>query len=272
MNSSCARSVAALAALLCSAAPSAAVGQQVGARADARPDIIRAALRMDFVSRNYELDNEEGTISFDAPMYPGIRLGLEAFPIATFAPDSAAAGLGVQVEFGKHDVSTVTDIVEPGQDPITLDIPTRHDTSWFALLYEWNAAPGLLVIPHIGWRAVEYALAYNPLYQNTFYQGVEIGAGARYELVDGFSLAGAVGVRPAVSLGSTATVWGASASAFGFSVDAGGRYRSRTGLFADAGIRYESYATDYEPGPDDTTRTTASDSFFSLLLSVGFAY
>lgn len=272
MTSSCARIAQAVVALLCCLAPSIASAQSSDSPANARPDIIRAALRMDFVSRNYELDNEEGTISFDAPMYPGIRLGLEAFPVAAFAPDSAAAGLGVQLEFGKHNVSTVTDIVEPGQDPVTLDIPTRHDTSWFALVYEWNATPKLYVIPHVGWRAVEYALAYNPLYQNTFYQGVEIGAGARYELVDGFSLTGAIGVRPAVSLGSTATVWGASASAFGFNIDAGGRYRSRTGLFADAGIRYESYSTDYEPGPEDTTRTTASDSFFSLMLSVGFAY
>jgi hypothetical protein len=205
-------------------------------------------------------------------MYPGARLAVDLFPVAVFARDSPAAGFGVQFEFGKHNVSTVTDIVEPGQDPIALDIPTRHDTSWYALFYEWTATPKIVIIPHVGWRTLEYALSYNPLYQNTFYQGVEIGAGLRYRVADGLDLTATLGIRPAVSLGSTATVWGESASAFGINVDAGIRYRTPFGLFFDGGLRYENYSTDYKPGPEDLTRTTASDGFFSILLAFGYAY
>ena len=47
---------------------------------------------------------------------------------------------------------------------------------------------------------------------------------------------------------------------------------AQIGLLADAGVRYEAYNTRYVPGDSGIPATTSRDSFFSLLLSIGYAY
>jgi hypothetical protein len=252
---------------------SAQPGLQDGPRAGRPPaDRIRTSLRLDLVTRKFELSNTDGTISNEAPFYPGARIGIELFPVAIFARESAAAGLGIQVEFGKHDVSTVTDIQTGDQEFATVDVPTRHDTTWFALVYEIAASRTVTVIPVVGWRVHEYALGYNPLFGNTFYRGVDVGAGIRYQAHPLVAVQAAFGLRPGTSLGSTAQAWGDSASAFGFGIDGGIRVRAPFGLLADAGVRYEAYSTRYEPGDSGIPATSSRDSFLSLLFSIGYAY
>lgn len=246
---------------------------QDGMRTERPPaDRIRTSLRLDMVTRKFELSNSDGTIANDAPFYPGARVGIELFPVAIFARDSAAAGLGIQVEFGKHDVSTVTDIQTGVEEFTTIDVPTRHDTTWFGLVYEIAASNTVTIIPVVGWRVHEYALGYNPLFGNTFYRGVDFGAGIRYQAHSLVALQAAFGLRPGTSLGSTAQAWGDSASAFGFGIDGGIRVRAPFGLLADAGVRYEAYNTRYEPGDSGIPATTSRDSFLSLLISIGYAY
>jgi len=235
-------------------------------------DRVRTSLRLDMVTRKFELSNNDGTIANDAPFYPGARIGLELFPVAIFARDSVAAGLGIQVEFGKHDVSTVTDIETGPDDFTTVKVPTRHDTTWLSLVYELAVSNRVTIIPVVGWRVHEYALGYNPLYGNTFYRGIDFGAGVRFQAHPLVALQAAVGLRPGTSLGSTAQAWGDSASAFGFGIDSGVRVRAPFGLLADAGIRYEAYNTRYVPGDSGIPATTSRDSFFSILLSIGYAY
>jgi hypothetical protein len=235
-------------------------------------DRIRTSLRLDMVTRKFELSNNDGTIANDAPFYPGARIGLELFPVAIFARDSVVAGLGIQIEFGKHNVSTVTDIETGPDDFTTVKVPTRHDTTWFALIYELAVSNRVTIIPVVGWRVHEYALGYNPLFGNTFYRGIDVGAGFRFQTHPLVALQAGFGLRPGTSLGSTAQAWGDSASAFGFGIDGSVRVRAPFGLLADAGVRYEAYNTRYVPGDSGIPATTSRDSFFSLLFSIGYAY
>lgn len=256
------------------AAPAHAQSRVASAAATERPpaDRVRTSLRLDMVTRKFELSNNDGTIANDAPFYPGARIGLELFPVAIFARDSVVAGLGIQIEFGKHNVSTVTDIETSPNDFTTVKVPTRHDTTWFGLVYELAVSNRFTVIPVVGWRVHEYALGYNPLFGNTFYRGIDVGAGVRFQTHPLVALQAAFGLRPGTSLGSTAEAWGESASALGFGIESSVRVRAPFGLLADAGLRYEAYNTRYVPGDSGIPATTSRDSFFSLLFSIGYAY
>jgi hypothetical protein len=239
-------------------------------RGPATRDRIRTEVRFGFVSRNYALTNSDGTINLDAPFYPGARLALQLFPAAVFTEDHPMAAFGVEVEFGKHQLQTVTDIEQP-DGLLTLQVPTRHDTTYAGIRYEARATDRIEVIPTLGWRVVEYALGFNPLLSNTFYRSFELGVGGRYLLNDAWSAQAQFALRPGVSLGSTAQAWGDDATALGWHFDSSVRWRSTFGLYADAGLRFERYTTRYEPGRSGIPPTTATDGFFAVLFALGYA-
>lgn len=250
--------------------------QAVGAEA-ADPDaerhhVIRADLGVEVVNRTFEL-NGPSEVLFDAPFYPGLRIDLALFPVAIAAPHSPAAGLGLRFETSKHVLNTVA-AYEVDGEVYDFDVPTRHDLTHIELLYEWQVADSVTITPAIAWHTLEFSLGYNPLYRNSFYRGVEVSARLDYELaLKGLSLGGGLGVRPGVDLGSTVEPYGSTASSFGLAVVGGLRYLSRLGLFGEASVTYERYATTYRPdrneGRDDSK---ATDAFTGFLFALGFAY
>jgi len=247
------------------------VEERSAASADASTsaaDRIRVSLQPGATRRAFELSQGDETITFDAPYYGGITLSIEAYPVAIFARDSVAAGLGLVLETSKHDVSTVTDISTASGDR-SLTVPTRHDESYYGLRFEWAASPKVLLVPTFGWRIVEYALGNNPLYSNSFYQSPEIGIGAWWTPSQ-LRVGGAFALRPAVSLGSTVEPWGEEASSFGMSFEADVTWRFDFGLFVGGGLEWARYTTAYsspsQPSAD------ATDSLQSFVLTAGYAY
>lgn len=276
MNSS-APSVVLLAILVAGALPASAQTLRASADeggADGAPvhHIVRADLAFDLANRTFELDGPSEVL-FDAPFYPGLRIGLEVFPVAIALERHPAAGLGLRVETTKHTLNTVA-AYEVDGEVYDFDVPTRHDTSHFGLLYEWRAMDSLVLTPEIAWHTVEFGLGYNPLYRNSFYRGVEIGLGVDYELaVRGLSLGVDVDVRPGVDLGSTIEPYGSTASSFGFAVGGGLRYVSALGLYADASVHFDRYSTTYRPDRNENRDDSKStDSFRGFVFAIGFAY
>lgn len=233
-------------------------------------DRVRLMLEVSSVRRNLAIDRPENDLDFEAPYYPGMAVLLQAFPVAFFDRDSALAPLGFSLRFGKHAVTTVTDLEVDGE-LIEFDVPTRHDVSDYGLFYEAAIGDRLRLTPKLGWRVVEYALGNNPIYQSSFYRSVDIDLHldvlATRQLAVGFGFA----VRPAVDLGSTASVYGDDASSFGFGVDLGATWVFDVGVRVGVAARLDRYATTYrtDTAPADTE---ATDTFQSFLLSVGYGY
>jgi len=230
---------------------------------------VRVALRTQLVSRDLSIKQPEGTVTFEAPFYPGLTVQIAAFPIAFFGRSSPASALGLAVEFGKHSVNTVTELVV---DEVNYDysIPTRHDTTFFSLFYEGSVSDNFTLIPSVGWRVVTYALGNNPLYSSSFYRGLDIELAGRYQLSEPASLLAGVALRPAVSVGSTGEAYGDESSTFGFGLRGEFRYALPFGLFADAGLHFNRYTTTYKGNVAGDTE--ANDSFLSFIFAVGYAY
>lgn len=233
-------------------------------------DRARLLLEVSSVRRNLSIDRPENDLDFEAPYYPGVALVVQLFPVALFAREHALAPLGVSLRFGKHAVTTVTDLEIDGE-LVEFDVPTRHDVTDYALFYEATLTDRLRLTPTIGWRVIEYALGNNPIYQSSFYRSVDIDLQldvlATRQLAVGLGFA----VRPAVDLGSTAQVYGDEASAFGFGVDVGATWVFDMGLRIGVAARLDRYATTYrsDAAPADTE---ATDTFQSFLLSFGYGY
>ncbi len=233
-------------------------------------DRVRLVLQVASVRRNLTIDRPENDLDFEAPYYPGMAIVLQAFPVAFFDLDHVLAPLGISLRFGKHAVSTVTDLEVDG-DLVEFDVPTRHDVTDYALFYEAPIGDRLRLTPSLGWRVVEYALGNNPIYQSSFYRSVDIDLQldvlATQQLAVGLGFA----VRPAVDLGSTASVYGDDASSFGFGVDLGATWVFDVGVRLGVEARLDRYATTYrtDTAPADTE---ATDTFQSFLLSVGYGY
>lgn len=234
-------------------------------------DRIRFSVSTPLVSRRLELNLANGRVDFDAPYYPGLTMGLTVFPAALFwRRDSIVSGLGVILEFGKHRVRTVTEI-RNGSNVQDVEIPTRHDTSYYALTWEIPVGESLTLAPAVGWRAFEYALGNNPLYGSSFYQGVDLKLGGRLKVGgDAWAILGAVHLRPGIDVGSTGDPYGELTGGFGWAIDAGARYRAPFGLFVDAGFRFDRYTTTFTAS--GVGRTEAIDTLQSFVLSAGYAY
>lgn len=258
--------------LLCAASVGAQTVQAPAEPPPPRHHIVRADIALEMVNRTFELEGPSEVL-FDAPYYPGLRIGLSLFPVALANDTSPAAGLGFRFETSKHTVNTVA-AYEIGDETYDFDVPTRHDVTHLELMFEWRAARNLVVTPAIAWHTVEFALGYNPLYRDSFYRGIEVGAGADYELkVEGLSLGARVAVRPSVDLGSTVEPYGTTASSFGIAVSGGMRYVSRLGLFAEAEVSFDRYATTYRPDRnEDRDDSTATDRFRGFVFALGYAY
>lgn len=239
--------------------------QQATARATASDDAdrVRVNVGLELVTRSYDVRGE-ADVSFDAPYYPGLALELVAFPAAWFARDSRAAPLFVRFNAAKHATTTLTAIT----DEDDLEIPTRHDMTSFGLGYEFTIQRARLA-PYLAWRATEFTLAYNPVYASSFYQGVEAGADAWVDL-SSVSLGVGLGVRPRVSLGTTAREFGDDARALGVRASARVAHRTRFGLVLSAEARVERLGTRYtrrgEGGSND-----AVDLFQTFVLAAGYA-
>lgn len=228
---------------------------------------VRIVAGMQYVTRTLDIDYGDGSVAFTAPFYPGLEVGLELFPVAFFARDSAAAGLSLGFDTAKHRLNTLSDITVGGET-VTIDIPTRHDATSWHLRYHWTNKRFSLV-PSVSWRTIAYSLGRNSLLQNSFYRGVEVGVGARYELARGLDAGVSVAMRPATSLGSTTAPFGDSGSAFGLAAGLDGAYRAPFGLVAGAGLRYLRYSTRWKI--DGTESATGTDGFLSFVVSLGYS-
>ncbi|MCB9507113.1 MAG: outer membrane beta-barrel protein [Myxococcales bacterium] len=244
-----------------------------GAAADEQPrDRVRAELALDATGRTFELRGPSEVL-FDAPFYPGLSVGLVVFPVALFARDHVASGLGVELRTTKHTLNTVA-AVEVEDETYDFDVPTRHDITHFGARYEWRVSDALTLTPSVGWRAEEVGLAYNSLYRNSFYRGVDVGlAGAWAPGPTGLTVDLGLGVRPSVDIGSTVEPYGDSASSFGLGVKAGLGYRSALGLYGKLGFELSRYSTTYRPDRNtDREDSESTDRFQSFVFTLGYAY
>lgn len=259
-------------ALCLVALPASAHAQRSGVRAEASDDNavdrFRVRAGLEVVTRRFDLVGPTD-VNFVAPYYRGLRIELEAFPIAWFARDSAAAPLFLALDTSKHSTTTVVD-VPVGDETYALDIPTRHDMSYFGVGYEWQAARRVAVVPRIGWRTTEFSLAYNEILRSSFYRGVEIGVAGRFGLgPTPLSLDVGVELRPGISLGSTVRAFGDDASAFGMGSLVRLGAALPYGIRVSADARIDWYRTRYRQSGGDGS--DATDLFQSFVVSVGYA-
>lgn len=229
---------------------------------------ISASAAMEYATRNLSIDYGDGRIDFQAPMYPGLEVAVEVFPIAFFARNSPAAGLSLGFDTAKHKLNTVTDIQVDGED-YALGIPTRHDATSWHLRFDWRASSRASIVPSVSWRTIEYSLGRNNLLSNTFYRGLEVAVAGRYRFSRGFDAGIGLGVRPAVSLGSTAAPFGDDAGGLGLRAELDARYRMKFGMFVGAGVRYLRYSTTWKI--DGTESATGTDGFLSFLFALGYS-
>jgi hypothetical protein len=235
-------------------------------------DIVRLDLGLQVVNRTFDLRGPTDVL-FDAPFYTGLRVGVELFPVALFDRESPAAGLGFQLRTAKHVLNTVA-AYEIDGEPVDFDVPTRHDVTTLALIYEWRVTDALQITPGVGLHTVEYSLGYNVLFRNSFYRSAEIGARLDYDVgPEGLSLGAGVRIRPAVDLGSTVRPFGSTSSSFGIAIEAGMRYVSPIGLYGVAQFQYDRYATTYRPDRnEDRGDSRATDQYRGLVFAMGYAY
>ncbi len=268
------RFYALLALALCGAllaAPGRAAAQ-AGVRASAEPtadsERVRVRAGLELVTRRFELLGPTD-VEFVAPYYQGLRIELQAFPVAWFARDSALAPLFVTVETSKHSTTTVADVEVRG-DTYDFEIPTRHDMSYFGLGYEWNLSRAASVSPRIGWRTTEFSLAYNEILRSSFYRGVEVGVAARVRPGTApIEIGAGLDLRPGVSLGSTAQAFGDDASALGVAGLVRLTGRLPLGLMVSGDARVDWYRTRYTRSSG--AGSDATDMFQSFVVSVGYA-
>lgn len=235
-------------------------------------DRFRFDLAARVTSRTFDLRGPSEVL-FDAPYYLGMTVDLSLFPVALFAADSPAAGLGLGLSTSKHILNTVA-AYEIGDETVDFDVPTRHDITRLSLFYEWGVSDRILVVPGIALHTVEVGLGYNQLYRNSFYRGVDITVGVEGGVgPDGLAVLAELGIRPAVDLGSTVEPFGSTAAAFGIAAEGGLQYRSSVGLFAQGLMTYERYATTYRPDRnEDRDDSKATDQFQSFVFAMGYAY
>lgn len=235
-------------------------------------DIFRVDLAARFTSRTFDLTGPSEVL-FDAPYYPGLTLDIALFPIAIFAADSPAAGIGLGLTTTKHILNTVA-AYEVGDETFDFDVPTRHDVTRFSLFYEWQVSDAVTVVPELALHTVEVGLGYNRLYRNSFYRSVDIGAGVNIAVgPPGLSVLLDFGFRPAVDLGSTVEPFGKTASSIGLAAEGGLAYRSSIGLYGQAVVAYDRYSTTYRPDRnEDRDDSKATDQFQSFVFSLGYAY
>lgn len=229
---------------------------------------VSASAALEYATRNLSIDYGDGRVDFQAPMYPGLEVAIEVFPVAFFARNSPAAGLSIAFDTAKHKLNTITDINVDGES-FALGIPTRHDATSWHLRYDLRAGNRFSIIPSVSWRTIEYSLGRNGLLSNTFYRGVDVGAALRYRVTQRFDAGFGFGVRPAVSLGSTAAPFGDDAGGLGFRAELDARYRMKFGMFVGAGFRYLRYSTTWKI--DGTESATGSDGFLSFLFTLGYS-
>lgn len=231
-------------------------------------DRFRARLGMEMVTRRFDLVGPTD-VEFVAPYYRGLRIEAEAFPVAWFARDSAAAPLFLALEVSKHATTTVVGVDVEGTE-YDLDIPTRHDMSFFGLGFEWQATSAVTVVPRVGWRTTEFSLAYNDVLRSSFYRGVELSVRGDFGLGrTPVTLSLGADVRPAVSLGSTADAFGDDASCFGIGGLLRASWRARFGLVVAGDARIERFGTRFTRSGG--AGSDATDVFQSFVVSVGYA-
>lgn len=254
-----------------SRASSMAVTGQSAQGAEHEDDALRlqATASLSLVTRRFELVGPED-VELVAPYYRGLEVAVRAFPVAWFARSSAAAPLLFDLSFAKHATTTIAEVVVDGT-AYDLEIPTRHDASYFGIGYAWEATRKITVTPRLGWRTTEFSLGYNEVLRSSFYRGIEIGTDAQFGLgTTPLSLAVGVAARPSVSLGSTALAFGDSARAYGVSGSLDLRYHAPFGLLAGAGARLESLRTQFTRS-GNAGDSDATDLFQSFVVTLGYA-
>lgn len=229
---------------------------------------IRASAGLEYAQRSLSIDYGDGAIDFAAPMYPGLEVAIDLYPVAFFAPDSAASGLSVGFETSRHRLNTLTTTEFRGVST-EIDVPTRHASTGFILRYEHPIGNRVQVGGHFAWRTLAYSLGQNTLLSNSFYRGPEIGALARVRVVEGLDLGLVAAVLPATSLGSTVAPFGDDGGALGLKAEFDARYRMKFGAFASLGARYLRYSTTWSSGGSESA--SGSDGFLSFLFRIGYS-
>lgn len=249
-------------------------GSGAAVRAEASPDAttgtprIEATMNLSLVTRRFELVGPED-VELVAPYYRGLEVSVRAFPIAWFARSSAVAPLFLDLSFAKHATTTIAE-VSVDEVPYDLEIPTRHDASYFGLGYAWSATPRVTISPRLGWRTTEFSLGFNEVLRSSFYRGIEVGTDATFALgASPVSMTLGAAFRPAVSLGSTALAFGDDARAFGVAGSLDLRYQTRFGLFAGAGARIEHLRTRFTRSGSGGN-SDATDLFQSFVVTLGY--
>jgi hypothetical protein len=228
---------------------------------------IEAFAALDHATRKLDIDYGDGRIDFSAPLYAGLEVGLDLYPVAFFAPRSGAAGLHLGFRTAKHRLTTLTSVGD-SDDRRDVDVPTRHDSTEWTLGYTWRPSTRFALAPAVSWTAVEYSLGQNALLSNSFYRGLDVAVGAHLLPIDGLRLAATIAVRPATSLGSTVAPFGDDASSLGIRGEFDARYRFGFGMFVGAAFGYLRYQTRWEL--EGSESATGTDGFVNLALSLGY--
>lgn len=234
------------------------------------PSWIHVGAGLDITSRSFTLvAADQSGIQYESGFYPGVEGTIRIHPVAAFAP-GVADGLSIQLRVARYFVETLL----LNEDESVLDIPTRHKELGIRLGYSHPAGP-LALEAWVGYESLAYVLGSNEVYDSSSYDGIAVGLGARYHVVDDLLSFGFGGeVRPSPTLGDPELVAFGEGSAlgFGFGVDAALLLFDAVEL--SGFFTYRSFSTDYAGGGTAQLEGAleASDTFQYFGARLGYVY
>jgi len=226
-----------------------------------------SALRRDF-------DVVSSTVGFDysATLYPGFHVAADLYPYPWGGAVVGNLGLTGHFLQGSETVSLQK------ADGSTQPLESVH-TEWSAgAIFRQEFSPTFLLRYGVGYEAVDFVLADNPVYSTTTYTALWLSAHAVYGIVDGLAFEGGLRALPWVGLGASESELGTGSTAFGAVVDLSLTYDLFAGVFVRGGYHLRAITTTFEGtgtrqiGEQTLTNAQSNDFVNDGSLSLGYRY
>mgnify|MGYP002619759041 CR=1 FL=1 len=240
------------------------------------PTMAEFRLQIVGSGRDFEARRGSDRFDFDAPLRLGMGVRADLFPTALFlSTRSFADGIGLYIEASRIKLMTEMSWRAGEDDRVyRVDVPTRHATLRLGGRYDHQVHPQIGVGLLAGYTSLAYAIAYNPLFESTYYQGFEtglrvaLGAGHRPHL----TLEGRW--MPSLGLGESVQVYGDPERAWGAHVGATLTLPLVFGLFVEAQYAFLWINTDlvFEDRAGFLQDVTLRDRFHTLVVHFGYRF
>lgn len=222
--------------------------------------------------RSFDVVSSTGGLEFTATFYPGLRVAADLYPYPWGGAFIGNLGLTGHFLSGSETVKLLQ------ADGTVAEIAADH-TEWSTgAVFRQEFSPTFHMRYGLGYEAVDFVLADNPVYSTTTYAALWLSAHTEIGIADGLAFAGGIRALPWVGLGESEADFGTGSTAFGAVIDLSLTYDLFAGMFLRGGYRFRAVTASFEGtgtrqvGEQTLTNAQSNDFVHNGELAVGYRY